>query len=200
MTQDIDIQQAIKVGNGVTTTVELNGKTLKGGIFSEKDGEFTEGTTDSYVFMVTNGGELTINGNGKVESQEASYSMAVWARGGKVTINGGEYYNHGDGCDLIYASEGGHVEIYGGEFHATEYKGIEAGTGNPHSALNIKNSDREFSDIVVYGGKFYGFNPANNLSEPNPSAEWLEKHPNGFVAEGYQSTEISEEVWEVTAV
>lgn len=71
MTQDIDVQQAIKVENGIATTVNLNGKTLKGGIFSEKDGEFAEGTTDSYVFMVTEGGELTINGNGKVESQEA---------------------------------------------------------------------------------------------------------------------------------
>ena len=69
MTQDIDIQQAIKIENGVATTVELNGKTLKGGIFAESNGEFTEGTTDSYVFMVTEGGELTINGEGTVEAQ-----------------------------------------------------------------------------------------------------------------------------------
>lgn len=138
-----------------------------------------------------------IDGEGKVESQEAGYSMAIWADGGKVTIKNGTFINHGDGCDLIYASNGGHVEIYGGEFKATEYRGVEPGTKNPYSALNIKNGDREFSDIVVYGGKFYGFDPSNNLSEPNPSEEWLVKHPNGFVAEGYKSVETSEGIWEV---
>lgn len=191
MTQNIDIQQAIKIENGIATTVELNGKTLKGGIFAESNGEFTEGTTDSYVFMVTEGGELTINGEGTVEAQEANYSMAVWANGGKVTINGGTFVNHGDGCDLIYASNGGQVEIYGGEFKATENSKTVEGTKNQFSALNIKDKDRNTSKITVYGGKFYGFNPANNVSEGENT---------NFVAEGYQSTEISEGIWEVTAV
>ena len=115
--------------------------------------------------------------------------MAVWANGGKVTIHGGTFVNGGDGCDLIYASNGGKVYIYGGEFKATERKGDESGTNNTHSALNIKDKDRKTSEIVVYGGKFYGFDPANNLSEgPNTN----------FVAEGYKSVEISEGVWEVT--
>ena len=94
MTQDIDIAQAIKIENGVTTTIELNGKTLKGGIFAESNGEFTEGTSDSYVFMVNKGGELLLNGEGTVESQEAKYSIAVWANGGKVIINGGTFVHH----------------------------------------------------------------------------------------------------------
>ena len=114
--------------------------------------------------------------------------MAVWAKGGKVTIEGGTFENGGDGCDLIYASHGGKVYIYGGEFKATERTGAESGTQNTHSALNIKDTHRGSSEIVVYGGKFYGFDPANNLSEgPNTN----------FVAEGYKSVEISEGVWEV---
>lgn len=196
MTQDIDIQQAIKIENGVATTVELNGKTLKGGIFTESNGEFTEGTTDSYVFMVTEGGELTINGEGTVEAQEAKYSIAVWAKGGKVVINNGTFKN-GEGSDLIYASEGGQVEIYGGEFFPGFIPAGTEGTAQPYCALNLKNDGKDGSKIVVYGGKFHNFNPADNKSE---TAAWRDANPNQFVAEGCQSTEISEGIWEVTAV
>ena len=149
----------------------------------------SDNSTNSIGIWVKEGANLTIDGDGEIISQDAMYSMAVWANGGTVRINGGTFRNSGDGCDLIYASNGGRVEIYGGEFIATEYKGVEAGTGNKHSALNIKNSDRANSDILVYGGRFYGFDPANNVSEPNPSDEWLATHPNGFVAEGYKSVQ-----------
>ena len=168
--------------NGVTT-LNLNSKKIIAPTFIDE----SDYTTNSYGLWVKEGGEVIINGEGTIESQDAHYSMAVWAQGGKVIISGGTFKNAGDGCDLIYASEGGQVEIYGGEFIATEYKGTEAGTTNPHSALNVKNAHRDYSDIKVYGGRFYKFDPANNLSEPNPSAEWLESHPNGFVAEGYKS-------------
>lgn len=121
-------------------------------------------------------------------AQNADYSMAVWAQGGTVEIKGGKFYNGGDGCDLIYASAGGKVYIYGGEFHATERSGEVPGTKNKYSALNIKDADRATSKIVVYGGKFYGFNPADNVSET--------EHTN-FVAEGYVSMEIEPNVFEV---
>jgi hypothetical protein len=144
------------------------------------------------VGLWVKGGDVTIEGEGEIVAQDAMYSMAVWANGGTVIINNGRFINSGDGCDLIYASNGGKVYIYGGEFIATEYKGVESGTGNKHSALNIKNSDRAKSDIIVYGGSFYGFDPANNISEPNPSDEWLASHPNGFVAPGYKSVQDGE--------
>lgn len=165
-------------------SLNLNGKAMTAPVFVDE----SDNSSNSYGFWVK-GGELTIDGEGEVVAQEAEYSMAVWANGGTVRINGGTFRNGGDSCDLIYASNGGRVEIYGGEFIATEYKGVEAGTGNKHSALNIKNSDRANSDILVYGGRFYGFDPANNVSEPNPSDEWLATHPNGFVAEGYKSVQ-----------
>lgn len=173
------------------TVLNLNGKQITAPLHG-LNGEVVEtesDATDSYGLLVKEGGDITINGEGVIEAQPTTYSMAVWAQGGKVTINGGTFKNGGDGCDLIYASAGGQVEIYGGEFIATEYVGNEPGTTNPHCALNIKNSDRDNSDIKVYGGRFYKFDPANNLSEPNPSTSWLEKHPNGFVAEGYKSVQ-----------
>lgn len=179
--------QAPIILTNATTTVSLNGKKITAPVFAESNGEVVEGNTDSYAFWVKEGADLTIEGDGEIVAQEAEYSMAVWATGGKVTIKGGKFYNNGDNSDLIYASGNALVEIYGGEFHANENKGA-AGTKNGYPALNIKDKDRATAKIVVYGGKFYGFDPANNVSEgPNTN----------FVAKGYKSVEVETGVWEV---
>ena len=168
--------------------IDLNNKTITGGVFAESGGTVNEGNTDSYAFWVKEGGELIINGDGIVKSQDAQYSMAVWAQGGKVTINGGKFINGGEGSDLIYTSAGGQVIINGGEFHPSQKQEGVTGTADKYTALNIKDKDRDTSSIVVYGGKFYNFNPADNKSEgPNTN----------FVAEGYKSVEIEPNVWEV---
>ena len=177
--------------SNIVTNVNLNNKTITAPVFGESNGEVIKGDSDSYTFWVKKGADLTIEGNGEVIAQEALYSMAVWANGGKVTIKGGTFINHGDGCDLIYASNGGKVYIYGGEFKATERSGNVEGTKNKFSALNIKDADRAISEIVVYGGKFYGFNPSDNVSET--------EHTN-FVASGYESVEIETDVWEVRKI
>ena len=98
--------------------VDLNNKTIVGGLFTESNGNMNEGNSDSYTFWIKEGGDLTIDGNGEIVAQDATYSMAVWANGGNVTIKGGTFRNGGDGTDLIYASAGGSVYIYGGEFTA----------------------------------------------------------------------------------
>lgn len=165
----------------------LNGFKLIAPVFAESNGEIVEGNSDSYVFWVKKGAELVIEGDGEVVASEAEYSMAVWANGGKVTINGGKFYNNGDNSDLIYASNGSTVEIFGGEFHANENMGA-SGTNNRFPALNIKDKDRANTSIVVYGGKFFGFDPANNVSEGANT---------NFVAEGYKSIEVESGVFEV---
>lgn len=182
------INKTVVISNNVE--IKLNNNTLTGELFTEQNGEIIEGNTDSVAIWAKAGSHVNITGNGEVRSQDAKYSMAVWAQGGTVIINGGKYYNEGDGCDLIYASAGGNVYIYGGEFHATGNSGNSPATKNKFSALNVKDSDYKsgVSKIVVYGGKFYGFDPANNVSEgPNTN----------FVAEGYQSIEVEPGVWEV---
>lgn len=172
--------------------LNMRGKTITGPVFPsawDDEGNVTE--TDSYGLWVKEGGDVLVEGQGVIEAQPATYSMAVWANGGKATIKDGVYKNAGDGCDLIYASAGGQVEIYGGEFYATERLGEESGTKNKFSALNVKDKDRDNSSITVYGGRFYGFDPANNVSEgPNTN----------FVAEGYESVEVEEGIWEVKPI
>ena len=152
--------------------LDLNGYTITN-IPWDEDGEL-----NSYVFWVKNG-KLTINGTGNVISPSSVYSMAVWANGGDVEINGGEYKNGGDSCDLIYVSKKGTITINNGKFIASgPASGLAPGTKNPYSALNIKDKDKLNCKINVKGGNFYKFNPADNLSE-NPKMN--------FVATGYES-------------
>ena len=152
----------------------LNGKTIS------IDREGVE--KQDYVFAVFEGGKLTINGEGNVAAGEANTSVAVWAYGGDVVINGGYYTNAGEGCDLIYADKGSVVEINGGTFKAVERRDGVAGTNEKYSALNCR--DNSGSSFVVKGGKYYKFNPANNASE-NPAVN--------FVAAGYKA--IAEGEW-----
>ena len=122
------------------------------------------------------GGTTTITGNGAVTAGLGSdnYSMAVWAANGNVLINGGIYQNATDGSargtDLIYASGNALIEINGGTFIAAK----------PEWTLNCKDADYKAgtANIIVKGGRFYKFDPANNNTE-GPGTN--------YVAEGYQS-------------
>lgn len=134
-------------------TIDLNGKTIA---TTQAD---TEGCG---VFWVKTGGELTLNGEGTINGVGGNiYNIAIWADGGKVTINGGTYTNVGaqddgpDGAhfDLIYAKNGGSVEINGGTFKCE----------TPNWTLN--SHDTAKGTIVVKGGTFYQFNPANCTTE-----------------------------------
>lgn len=174
--------------------LDMGGKTITGPTFPtayDAEGNVTE--TDSYGLWVKDGGEVVIDGTGVIEAQPATYSIAVWAKGGKVVIKNGTFKN-GEGSDLIYASAGGQVEIYGGEFFPAFIPEGTTGTAQPYCALNLKNDGKDGSKITVYGGRFHNFNPANNKSE---TAEWRAANPNQFVAEGYISEEIEPNVWEV---
>ena len=174
LTNDIQLDDCLIIDESMDATIDLNGYNITSGVFTESSGSIKEGDTDSFVFW-NNGGKLTIKGSGKIQAQDAKYSMAVWASAGEVNIYGGDFYNGGVGCDLIYASGTGAVNIYGGYYEAT-LKGNEAGTANKRSALNLKDKDKKTASIKVMGGSFYEFNPADNVSEI-PAIS--------FVADGY---------------
>ena len=173
--QDVQIDAPLSVSKKIV--FDLNGKNISVGTFTESNGTISAGNTDSYAFWVKNGGELTITGEGTVSTAACKYSIAVWAQGGKVTINGGKFTNAGEGSDLIYASANGHVVINGGEFVACKKLPNVDGTNQDYSVLNLKG-DNTGSSITCYGGRYFMFDPANNKSE-NPAVS--------FVAPGYES-------------
>lgn len=174
MINDLTTDKPLEVTKKVT--LDLNGKNLAADLFLYPGNTVEE---DSYAFWVKNGGELTITGEGEISTAACAYSIAVWAQGGKVTINGGKFTNAGEGSDLIYASANGHVVINGGEFVACEKQAGVDGTLEAYSVLNLKG-DNTGSSITCYGGRYFKFDPANNKSE-NPAVS--------FVAEGYESVQ-----------
>lgn len=168
----ITLQEDVSMGSGdndnlvvnaENVTINLGGKTLA--------------ANGSNGAIKVEGGVTTLDGTGTVKGALGSdnYSMAVWCEGenAKVVINNGTYSNSTDnsqrGTDLIYASAGGNIEINDGTFIAAK----------PEWTLNVKDADYKagISNIVVRGGKFYKFNPADCNCEG--------EHTN-FVAENYK--------------
>ena len=178
LTDDITLTEGALNIKNKKVNIDLNGKTL-----TAADRFNANNTNYSIVFYVGPDAKLTINGEGFVKTKKTTYNIPVWAYdGGIVNIYGGTYENLQDndniGCDLIFASgKNSVINIYGGTFKPC--KNNDPGnnsTKEEYSALNLK--DKTGAAINVYGGVFYGFDPAHNLSE-NPAQP--------FLAEGYIS-------------
>ena len=141
-------------------TIDLNGKTLA------TASNWTRSGDDTYSFpLMVSAGTLTIKGEGKIVAGDGDYSMAVWVRGGNLVVEGGDFYNGGETTDLIYVQTGSLI-INGGKFVAAE-KGEGEGTNNKRCALNCQDASYKAgtATIVVKGGTFFEFDPANNVSE-----------------------------------
>ena len=152
--KNVGTDAAIQVAKKVT--IDLNGKTIAA---TEND------KVGDGVFCVVAGGDLTINdsvGTGVINGVgDNNYNIAIWANGGKVTINGGNYTNVGATdktdpnahFDLIYAKNGGEVIINGGTFECET------------PAFTLNSHDTYKGVITVNGGTFVGFDPRNNAAE-----------------------------------
>lgn len=134
-------------------TLDLNGYTISAPRDDVGDG----------VFHVVSGGRLTIEGDGVIDAEcKSGWKMAVWADGGEVVINGGTFTNSttegtDNQYDLIYASNGGVVTINAGTFDCK----------TPRWTLNVKNSDKDFTFIYVYGGVFKNYDPSASITDEN---------------------------------
>ena len=153
-----------------TVVINLNGKTVN---TTEND------KSGDGVFCVKTGGVLTINdtaGGGKVNGVGGNpYNMAIWADGGIVVINGGNYTNEGakdpadsTHFDLIYAKNEGKVFINGGTFRCE----------TPNWTLNSNNVHNKPGSFVVTGGSFYDYDPSAPKTD-DPVISWC--------ADGYEA-------------
>ena len=123
-------------------TLDLNGKTLT---VTKAGANYVDGINAS------TGAELTITGNGTIN---ADWSAVVAMKDAKVVIENGTFY--GTKTEVVLVQNSGSVVINGGSYkHTTD----------PKWTLNQLDKHRETSSILVNGGKFYQFNPANNAAE-----------------------------------
>ena len=149
-------------------TIDLNGMTVTGSGYDA-------------VFQIDNADAKVVIKNGKVVAVEQSgsagkYTMAIWASkaGCEVTLEGldvSQKITHTDDpqMDMIYAS-GGTITINSGNFVS----------GTPEWTLNCYGESYTSGEanIIVKGGTFANFDPANNMAEGKGT---------NFVAAGYVS-------------
>ena len=146
------------------------------------------GTPKSGVYLNRYTSNLEVKGTGTIHT-EGTYGLWNTTTTGKIIVNDGvtvEAQTH-----AIYA-EKGTIEINGGSFKLTNAADLRANNkdidqnGNFKFLLNCydANYNAGTANIIVKGGKFYGFNPAESYGEQNG--------PVNFVAEGYESVPTNE--------
>ena len=151
-------------------TIDLNGKTVTGDGY---DAVFQINNADAKV-LIKNGNIVAIENTGSA----GKYAMAIWACKAECEVtlenlNVSQKITHTDDpqMDMIYAS-GGTIIINSGNFES----------GTPAWTLNCKDAAYKAgtANIIVKGGTFTGFDPANNKAEGENT---------NFVAAGYKSVD-----------
>lgn len=140
-----DVTEAVVNSNAHNFTIDLNGKTW---------------SSNSDV-LATTAGTITINAtNGGVMTTEAAECCAVWAKGGNVIINAGEFISKDNKEATIYVSNANStVTINGGTFRNTAEGAYAYGASLKPLTLNVWNSLTDSQHLVVNGGTFYGNDP-----------------------------------------
>ncbi|MBO7204703.1 MAG: right-handed parallel beta-helix repeat-containing protein [Bacteroidales bacterium] len=161
---DVELENSLIVADGKDMIINLNGHSI---INTSNSVDLEKG--DGIIVY----GNLTIKGEGTVKGN----TRAVWARSktnARVIIEGGNYIGAVDsGCEVIYASGNGVIDIYGGTFKAMNAD-TESFAEDQFAVLNLHENGKDSCDINVYGGTFVKFNPSNNVSE-NPTKDFVEK-------------------------
>lgn len=179
----------VKLGEDTTTSTYAGGITSKNNTTLNLNGKnltFNGQTTTNPGIMTRGEQKLTIMGKGTLD---ADGRIAVEANGADTVINlsgttgmfGSEptYVTDRSGGELIYCYLGT-INIYAGVF--------KNNGADKTFLLNCYDANRAAgtAKIVVYGGKFYDFDPGNNTAEgPGTS----------FLAEGYhtEASTVTEE-------
>lgn len=170
--QFISKPSIVKIGNDLTIGNLAYGIIASGHYVWENNANI-EITSKTSAIMTRGSVDLELKGAG---TWRCPANPLVWAASEKsrIRIYDGKFFN-GNYAECIYA-ELGTIEIFGGEFHNVPEE------GQKNFLLNCKDANYKAgkANIIVYGGKFYGFDPAANAAE---SADMT----TNFVAEGYKS-------------
>ncbi|GEM_PF-3258189 len=166
----------VVVGAGKSLVVDLNGKRIESAVDLWNDNR------RQWSLFSAQGGTLVLKGDGMVKAKENGEDcFAVDVRNnGHLVIEGGHYVGN---CDAVYVFSGT-AEIKGGVFELQKTSGTP---GKDYEYMlncydaNYKNGTAK---IIVTGGTFIGFNPADCQAEG--------AHTN-FLAPGYVSVRTTYE-------
>lgn len=164
---NVESDETVLVDKDVT--IDLNGKTV------------TSTAVPAFLRVLA---DVTVK-NGTVRN-DTHYAFIVGSSDGTVdgtlTIESGSYY----GTTSVASVTKGALYVKGGNFAAAPYEGSYTYLLNCIDA-NYKAGEAE---IVVTGGTFAHYNPANNAAEGAGT---------NFVAEGYKAVDNGDDTWTVEA-
>ena len=173
LSNDITLSSPIVLDGNIDVSIDLNNHSLS--LHKETPTQ----TETVEVFLVQNNAKLTIDGEGEVTSTVGDDAPQGLVKalsavdGSKVVINNGSFYSNG--CDLIFATRGAVIDIYGGSFEASKkWNGLLF-------TLNVDETLSNSGVINVYGGSFIEFDPSNDTVDS--------VYPNKVV-EGYCSIKV----------
>lgn len=177
--EDLCINAPIFVKTNNQSTLELNGKK----VYNISNIWETGPANKWFELIKVDGGKLTINdtSNGSVAArQEDCYAVNV-INEGEIEINGGAFIGNVSAVQV----DKGTATIKAGSFEQQQ------GTQYDKYLLNCvdENYKAKTATIIVKGGSFKRFNPADNAAEGANT---------NFVDSGYTSTETSTGVWTVS--
>lgn len=167
----VNINTNLSANKNITTGILTSGHY----VYNNNAKVQTNGTGSGASGYLIRGSKLVMDFYGSGEWRSLS-NPTIWLSDvdGLVRIYDGKFFNEGGHAETIYA-EKGFIEIYGGEFH-----NVDDGTKNFLLNCLDANYQAGTAGIKVFGGKFYGFDPAANAAESS-------ENTTNFVAEGYKS-------------
>ena len=179
---DITLGETVSVPAGKDVVLDLNGYKLNN---TTDIWDYPTAADNNWSLLSVKGGKLTIKGNGTFTAKENDCYAVDVQDGGHVIIEDGEYVGN---IHAVYVEEGT-AEIRGGKY-SVQQKYPDAAKADEF-VLNCYDANRAngTAKIIVTGGEFVSFNPADC---------WAEGAHTNFLAPGYKSEELTTGVWTVS--
>lgn len=173
LVEDITVDETLAVPAGKEVILDLNGHEI-----NNAEDLWNDATGD-WSLVSVRGGRLTIKGDGLLKAKENDCFAVDVQGGGHVIIEDGEYISN---VHAVYVLVGS-AEIRGGKYS------VQQKYQDPAKAdefvLNCYDANHRdgTAKIIVTGGEFVSFNPADC---------WAEGAHTNFLASGYVSSKISD--------
>lgn len=181
LANDLVLDRTLSVPAGKEVVIDLNGKTISN---TADLWDVPDANAGNWSLLSVKGGTLTIKGAGTLQAKENDCYAVDVQDGGTVIIEDGTYVGN---IHAVYVQKGT-AEIKGGKYSIQQtYPEAAKAYG---FVLNCYDANRKngTAKILVSGGEFVKFNPADCVAEGEGT---------NFVIAGYKSVVSGTDVWKV---
>lgn len=181
LANDLVLDRTLSVPAGKEVVIDLNGKTISN---TADLWDVPDANAGNWSLLSVKGGTLTIKGAGTLQAKENDCYAVDVQDGGTVVIEDGTYAGN---IHAVYVQKGT-AEIKGGKYSIQQtYPDAAKAYG---FVLNCFDENRKngTAKILVSGGEFVKFNPADCVAEGEGT---------NFVIAGYKSVASGTDVWKV---